>query len=165
MFKTLIDDFIRPLFARPHRLQVAALCWRDGPQEPELLLITSLETRRWILPKGWPKAGFDFAEMALQEAWEEAGVTPVRSRQPVEIGEYSYDKRLKGGVPVRTDVTVFAIQTASLADTYPEAGKRERRWVTPRKAAQLVREPELKALLLALPDRLDDPDGMAGAAR
>lgn len=158
MFKTLIDNFLRPLVARPHRVQVAALCWRDGPQEPELLLITSLETKRWILPKGWPKAGYDGAGMAAQEAWEEAGVKPVPGKDPVEIGEYSYDKRLKGGVPVRTDVTVYTIEVETLEENFPEAGKRDRRWFTPRKAAQLVREPELKALLLALPDRMDDQE-------
>ena len=46
-----------PLF-REHGRQVAALCWRRSPKRGsvlEVLLITSLNSKRWILPKGWPE--------------------------------------------------------------------------------------------------------------
>ena len=37
------------------RSQFAALPWRrDAHGEVEILLITSRETRRWVIPKGWP---------------------------------------------------------------------------------------------------------------
>ena len=68
-------------------------------------------------------------------------------RAPRRVGRYSYRKRLKGGLPVPTDVDVFAIEIAKLYDSYPEAGQRERRWVTPAEASQMVDEPDLKALL------------------
>ena len=75
------------------RIQFAALCWRRKRGKLQILLITSLETRRWILPKGWPKKGFDAEGTALDEAWEEAGIRPVGSGRGL-IGRYRYTKRL-----------------------------------------------------------------------
>ncbi|QFT63312.1 NUDIX hydrolase [Roseivivax sp. THAF30] len=146
MFNTIWSQFIQPILRRPSRYQVAALCFRRDRDKLEILLVTSLETRRWILPKGWPKTGFDAGGVALEEAWEEAGVKP-RSGKPGWIGQYRYDKRLRGGIPVPTNVDVYSIETELLYDVYPEAGKRERRWMTPCDAADAVEEPELKRLL------------------
>ena len=36
-------------------LQYAALPWRDGSAGREVLLVTSRDTGRWVVPKGWPK--------------------------------------------------------------------------------------------------------------
>ena len=75
--------------ASPHgdetRLQVAALCWRRRPV-PEVLLVTSLRTRRWILPKGWPHPGLSLPESAAREAQEEAGVIGVADT--ASLGSY-----------------------------------------------------------------------------
>ncbi|ARO14858.1 hydrolase, NUDIX family protein [Ketogulonicigenium robustum] len=146
MFKSLWVNFIAPMLRRPARFQVAALCWRVNAGAFEVLLITSLTTHRWIVPKGWPKNGRDSAAVALEEAWEEAGISPVGAG-PTRIGQYHYVKRMRGNVPVRTEVDVYAIEVRTLLETYPEAGRRERRWVSPDEAARLVDEPELKALL------------------
>ena len=56
------------------RSQFAALCFRIRKGEPEILLITSRGSQRWIIPKGWPMAEKTPAQAALQEAWEDAGV-------------------------------------------------------------------------------------------
>lgn len=146
MFRSLWSNFIAPLLRRPSRFQVAALCFRRAEAGLEVLMITSLQTRRWILPKGWPKNGFDAGGVAIEEAWEEAGVQPAGGA-PKRVGSYRYDKRLRGGVPVRTDVEVYAIETGTLAETYPEAGRRARRWMTPSEAAELVEEKDLSQLL------------------
>nr|WP_274705713.1 NUDIX hydrolase [Salipiger pentaromativorans] len=139
------------MLKRPPRFQVAALCHRPGETGPEVLLITSRTTRRWILPKGWPIYGTDAGGTALQEAWEEAGVKP-RGGRPVRIGRYRYDKVLTGGLPVETDVDVYAIEVEKLYESFPEAGERQRRWMTPEDAAELVDEEQLRTLLRALPD-------------
>ena len=34
--------------------QFGALCWRAGKSGAEVLLISSRETGRWVIPKGWP---------------------------------------------------------------------------------------------------------------
>nr|WP_175581732.1 NUDIX hydrolase [Pseudooceanicola sp. HF7] len=131
--------------------QAAALCYRGRGADMEILLITSRETKRWIMPKGWPKTGTDAAGTALEEAWEEAGIKQ-RSMKPIWIGRYHYDKRLDGGLPAPTDVDVYAVEVARLLDDYPESGERERRWVRPEEAAKLVAEEDLKDLLRAAPE-------------
>ena len=78
--------------------QYAALPWRNA-QGFEILLITSRETRRWVIPKGWPMPGNSPAESAAQEAYEEAG---IRGKIAVQaIGHYGYRKRLRGGAKKR----------------------------------------------------------------
>ncbi len=57
-------------------------------------MITSRDTGRWILPKGWPIDGLDEAGSALQEAWEEAGVKDGRIAN-APIGTFDYQKRFE----------------------------------------------------------------------
>lgn len=131
------------------RRQVAALCCKKGKAGLKVLLITSRDTGRWILPKGWPMDDRSDPQAALQEAWEEAGVKKARiKRKPV--GHYDYDKILAGGVPLPVRAHVYRVNVSALADKYPEVDQRSRRWVTPKEAAQMVDEPELKALLRKL---------------
>ena len=52
-----------------------ALPWRIGARGTrEVMLLTSRETHRWVIPKGWPMKGRKPAEVASQEAYEEAGL-------------------------------------------------------------------------------------------
>jgi len=133
----------------PHRTQVAALCMRKKAGERQVLLITSRGTGRWVLPKGWPMKGLSNAKAAAQEAWEEAGVKRAKLTRRA-IGRFTYDKQLDTGghIPVRAEV--FALKVKKLSKTFPESHERRRKWVSPAKAAQMVQEPELKALLLSL---------------
>lgn len=142
------SEVIRPMFKRPDRLQVAALCWRGKGENKEVLLVTSRGTGRWILPKGWPIDGLDTWEAAMQEAWEEAGVEKGKAANE-PLGEYSYDKELDGGAVAPVSAQVFPIKVKSLADSFPESDQRRRKWVPARKAAEMVRERKLKALLRA----------------
>jgi 8-oxo-dGTP pyrophosphatase MutT (NUDIX family) len=131
---------------REPRTQFAALPWRRAPDgETEVLLITSRETRRWVIPKGWPIKGMKSAKSAAQEAFEEAGVRGKVAKTP--IGAYAYDKRLRNGRLQHVRVAVFALQVETEAETYPELGQREKRWVSLLEAAKLVDEPELMVLL------------------
>lgn len=148
MLRKIWTDVISLILRRPSGYQVAALCWRPaaGAAGIEVLLLSSLTTGRWILPKGWPQMGRDGAGTALEEAWEEAGIR-IGNDRPEKIGRYSYHKRLAGDVPSHTLVDVYAIRVERLLDSYPEAGKRKRQWFPPAEAAQLVQEPGLAALL------------------
>ncbi|WP_226626756.1 NUDIX hydrolase [Alloyangia pacifica] len=160
MFRNLWHKVFGPAFRRPPRFQVAAMCFRhaDCADGLEILLITSRDTGRWVLPKGWPKAGLDSAGTAMEEAWEEAGVVAPNAHTS-EIGSYRYDKRLDGGLPMDTVVFVYAAEvTEPLRDDYPEAGQRERRWVPPSEAAKMVDEPGLQILLAQVPSLLPQPE-------
>ncbi|AXT26773.1 NUDIX domain-containing protein [Ruegeria sp. AD91A] len=140
------EEVGRPLFLRPRRVQFAALCTRIHDGMDEVLLITSRDTRRWIIPKGWPIDGLSGAETALQEAWEEAGVRGDTVHND-PIGRYTYDKILKDGSAQPVLASVYRVSVRALAEEFPEADQRERRWFSPADAATQVQEPELQALL------------------
>ena len=126
--------------------QYAALCFRvSGKGKVEVLLITSRDTGRWVIPKGWPIPGADAPGGAAQEAWEEAGVTGDAAGPC--LGLYSYDKVAGDGSLVPTVVAVFPIRVAKLAARWPEKADRRRKWFSPAKAARKVAEPELAALI------------------
>ncbi|MDH5798038.1 MAG: NUDIX hydrolase [Paracoccaceae bacterium] len=147
LFSRIVSDVLSPFVRRPKRYQVAALCFREkSPGRKEVLLITSRDTGRWILPKGWPINGFDAPGTALQEAWEEAGVKGA-APDPEPIGSYEYEKMLDGGLPVTCHTDVYRVKVAKLAEDYPEISERRREWMTPQRAAELVNEPGLKDLL------------------
>jgi 8-oxo-dGTP pyrophosphatase MutT (NUDIX family) len=134
------------------RTQYGALCWRMHRGKVEVLLITSRDTGRWVIPKGWPIAGLAPAETAAREAWEEAGVEGDIA--DYGLGVFDYDKVLgpKGCIPC--SVEVFGLRVAELKGKFPERKERRRKWFDFEKAARKVAEPQLRALLLALPTRL-----------
>jgi 8-oxo-dGTP pyrophosphatase MutT (NUDIX family) len=126
------------------REQVAALPFRCAP-DLQILLVSSLETRRWIVPKGWPMKGRTASETAAQEAFEEAGVKGDIAAQPV--GVYTYDKRKKNGAVLRCDVEVFPLEVRKQAASWPEKALRTQRWCSWREAAELVDDAELGDLI------------------
>ena len=129
------------------RSQLAALCWRMHRGRVEVLLITSRDTGRWIIPKGWPMEGFTQSEAAAREAWEEAGVEGRVTTEP--LGFYTYDKVLKNG-SIALVVAVYPLRVARLADRFPERKQRRRKWFPAGKAARKVAEPELRRLLASV---------------
>lgn len=140
------SDRLRPEPDREPRTQYAALPWRktaDGAVE--VLLITSRETRRWVIPKGWPMKDRGPGEAAAQEAFEEAGIIGQPSRKV--LGAYHYDKRLRTGRSQHVRVMVFALKVSEERDIWPEMAERDRLWTTPADASAKVAEPELQALL------------------
>ena len=128
-----------------HR-QFAALCWRMRAGRPEVLLITSRDTGRWVLPKGWPMDGRSPDEAAAREAWEEAGVEG--RAETVSIGRFSYDKILRNAAALPCAVDVFPLRVERLTDDYPERRQRRRKWFSPEKAARKVAEVGLRQLIL-----------------
>ncbi|OSP55791.1 NUDIX hydrolase [Pseudoruegeria sp. SK021] len=143
------DSFLRPLVQRPKKLQVAALCYRGDGADREYLLISSRDTGRWVIPKGWPIRGLELNETALQEAWEEAGVqNSTASTDP--IGAFSYSKRQPSGWSIPVRIQVFSVRVHDLADEFPEAHERTRIWVKAKDAAKMVQEVDLKAIFLDL---------------
>jgi len=113
----------------------------------EILLVTSRETQRWVIPKGWPWPKRPDHEAAAAEAWEEAGV--LGNAAPDAVGTFTYDKRRRGAV-LPVVVSVFLLEVLEVADDWPEIDQRRRAWFSPSAAAEAVNEPELKALLRAL---------------
>ncbi len=135
--------------------QVAALCWRLHGRHAEVLLITSRDTGRWIVPKGWPMEGKTAAATAAQEAWEEAGVKGAVAEQ--SLGSFVYPKTYRDADPRICMVEVFPLRVEELAHRYPERRQRRRKWFAAAKAARKVAEPELRALILSLAETPPGP--------
>ncbi|WP_434613431.1 NUDIX hydrolase [Tabrizicola sp. M-4] len=163
MKRTQSGDFNAPSGMEP-RSQFGALCWRMRRGRVEVLLITSRDTGRWVIPKGWPMAGKSAHEAAVQEAWEEAGVRGLGSE--TALGLYSYDKQRKVKEALPCVVSVYPLRVEALAARFPERKERRRRWFAAAEAARLVAEPELRAMLADLaedPSRLMAGGGVASA--
>lgn len=135
----------------PFRKQYAALCYRRSESSPgniEILLITSRDTGRWVIPKGWPKRGKNSYEVARLEAWEEAGVRGRVHKRP--WGHYACLKKMADDELVAAKVQVHLLDVRELASEYPECDQRRSCWFTPESAVSAVREPELQALMMRL---------------
>jgi 8-oxo-dGTP pyrophosphatase MutT (NUDIX family) len=143
-----IVDRVRRLFGgMPCRVQVAALPWRRSGMGVEIMLITSRDTGRWVLPKGWPEGQEDLCDAAGREAAEEAGLSGTVSR--LEIGRYYYGKRQPSGLESRCEVLVFPMEIDHVAKNWPEKTERKRQWFSPQAAAAQVKEPDLAELIAA----------------
>ncbi|WP_374545897.1 NUDIX hydrolase [Rhodoblastus sp.] len=137
------------------RQQFAALPWRMMNGALEIMLVSSRDTRRWIIPKGWPMAGRSPAAAAAIEAMEEAGLLGVMSEEPV--GYFHYAKRLSS----RTDhcrVEVFSLRVVRQRDHWPEKHERATQWFSIEEAIASVSDPELADLIAAF---ARDADGLS----
>ncbi len=116
--------------------QAGAIPVHDG----KICLVTSSSGKRWVIPKGCIEPGTTAGEIALQEAWEEAGLVGVLQREP--SGSYLYEK-----LGSRYHVTVFYLRVTESAGTWPEASLRQRAWVSPAQALTRLEDPGLLAIL------------------
>ena len=130
-----------------HRAQVGALPVRGKVGAYEILLVTSRDTGRWIIPKGWPMKGKKDHEAAAQEAFEEAGVTGRMHKHP--MGAYTYVKGTRDGSEA-IRVMVYMLEVREEVDRWPERKQRSREWVSAGKAASMVNEPGLSEILARL---------------
>ena len=131
--------------ARSETRQVAALAWRESEGGLQILMITSRETRRWVIPKGGRMVGKTDPEAAAIEAMEEAGVQG--SIKTAAIGVFRYMKRLRGGEERAYLVAVYPLKVLIQLGAWPEQAERERRWMSPEAAAASVHEPDLARLI------------------
>lgn len=153
------------MLRRPPRQQYAALCYRFKKKtgELEMLLMTSRDTGRWVIPKGWPMSGKLSHEVAAREAYEEAGVRGTV--EPTPLGSFNYPKMLKDGLTVPCKVQVYALAVTELAKNFKEKGERTLEWVSCSEAVKRVREPELRDIIANFQARWEQPGPAEVAAR
>lgn len=111
----------------------------------QILLITSRQTRRWIIPKGNIDFHMSPHAAAAQEALEEAGAVGEIGRQP--LGVFRYCKAMREGSPVMAKVTVYPLEVLELLDDWQESEWRLRRWFSRSAACDAVQEPELRDII------------------
>jgi len=126
--------------------QVAALPYRwSTAGELEILVMTSRETHRVVIPKGWPMKNRKDWKSAQIEAREEAGAVGEISRK--RIGQYRYWKRLDTHF-VLCRVAVYPLAVKRQLDDWPERHERMHTWLAPEDAAILIDETDLGILIL-----------------
>lgn len=138
----------KTVVAGSFRHQYGVICFRfpQHVKAHEILVITSRNTGRWIIPKGWPMKGKKPWQVAAIEALEEAGVRGVVGRKPV--GHYTYLKSLDDGDIVTCVVQLYQLEVTSIEPSFKEKGQRRVVWVSTDEAARRVNEVELKDLLV-----------------
>ncbi len=134
-----------------HTEQSAALPYRWSRDGPQILLVTSRTTRRWVVPKGSVKSGMNPSASAALEAYEEAGVGGRIMRAPVGIYGYSKKNGRRGQLCL---VKVFPLQVLRILHDWPERRQRRREWTTFTIARERVHEAALKCILLEFEARL-----------
>lgn len=139
----MASDVIRT--ERAERRQVAALPWRRGRDGLEIMLVTSRETRRWVVPKGGRMPGKTDAEAAAIEAVEEAGVQGEVGDQP--LGTFRYLKVLKRRAPRWCVVAVYPLEVIIQHGAWKEQAERDRVWMSVEQAAACVTEVDLADII------------------
>lgn len=129
--------------------QAGVLAYRILDGKVQVLLMTSRETGRWIIPKGNVNGGSSPAKTAEKEAYEEAGVKGTIASS-IPLGSYTYLKRLESGQSRAATVEVYVLRVKQQLRKWPEKGERRLSWVSTKKAVKLVQEPGVVPLLLQL---------------
>lgn len=125
--------------------QVAALPVRvNAHNKIEILLITSRDTGRWVIPKGGQPNGLTKAQAAEAEAFEEAGVKGDICSSKLGTFEYRKDGQIDASV------SVYRLDVTTVLKKWPEKGERRRKWFSAKQAAELVDERDLSRLIAGL---------------
>ena len=129
------------------RHQIAALPFRDASGHLEVCLVTTRETGRWTLPKGWPMKNRKDHAAARREAEQEAGLSGDIGKKPV--GTFKYFKRLEDRFEL-ISVAVYPLPVTKVLPTWKEQSCRQVHWTSFADASVAVEEPELKKLFLKI---------------
>lgn len=113
----------------------------------EILLITSIRKKRWIVPKGFIEFNLSAFESAKKEAFEEAGI--LGTNETIELGTFTTQKY--GG---STSVVVYSMEVEKFKEDYPEKHLRKRKWFTVEEAKEKVYFAEVGNMILKLHDKL-----------
>ena len=125
------------------RRQVGAIAWLPDARPLRFALVTSRRTGRWVFPKGSIDAGMTPQAAAAREAMEEAGV--IGAAEPGPIGSFRTIKvRPPFAWPI--EVTIYPLRVERVLDDWPEAGERDRRFVTLAEAGPLLTDPAMLAI-------------------
>jgi 8-oxo-dGTP pyrophosphatase MutT (NUDIX family) len=130
--------------------QSGVIPYKEKKGNLEILLITSIKKKKWIIPKGYIDFNLSPFESAKKEAFEEAGI--IGSNETVELGRIE----LKKGNGT-THITIFSMEVVKMLDDYPEKELRKRKWFSVEEASSKVDLPELPALIKSLKTKIKEP--------
>ena len=124
--------------------QSGVIPYRRKEGKIEVLLITSIRKKKWIIPKGYVEFNLSHFESAKKEAFEEAGV--YGENETIELGSFKVHKEI--GICY---IQVYSMEVNKILDDYPDKEKRRRKWFSVEDAVKNIAIPELKQIITALP--------------
>ncbi len=142
--------------------QAGVVPYRFTRSKLKICLITTRRSGLWGFPKGRIRKDESVHDAALNEAFEEAGLTGQIIGEV--LGRYTYTKRNR-----QQTVEAFLMKVERCNSDWKESAERERCWVTPDEARQLLTRINLLELLeeaiLRISATTDDlPDSSAVSA-
>ncbi|MDR3626232.1 MAG: NUDIX hydrolase [Ignavibacteriaceae bacterium] len=123
--------------------QSGVIPYRKTKDGLEVLLITSMKKKKWVIPKGFIEFNLSPFESAKKEAYEEAGV--LGANETIELGYFGNQKSI--GV---CHVKVYAMEVIEMLQEYPEKGLRERKWFNIKDAAAIIEIKEISDMITSL---------------
>lgn len=127
--------------------QSGVIPYRKKENQFEVLLITSIKKKKWIIPKGYIEFNLTPFESAKKEAYEEAGV--MGTNETIELGSYSIEKSIG-----KQNIKVFSMEVIKVLDDYPEKNLRKRKWFSINEAASNVSLPEVSQMISSLVNKV-----------
>ena len=106
----------------------------------EILLVTTIRKKNWIIPKGFIEYNLSPFQSAKKEAFEEAGLRGSNTTRI--LGSY---KAKKNGSELLTKV--YSMKVTAVYKDYPEKNLRKRKWLSPADAAKKVSIPEVAKMI------------------
>lgn len=141
--------------------QAGVIAYRVEGGKVEVLLVTSRDTGRWIIPKGNIDSRHTAAEAAQLEAFEEAGVEGEIVGS-IPLGFYTYFKRLKSGANRATSVEVYLMRADQQRKKFPEKRERSFAWLPIDEAVECIQEPGVVPILERVAELETGAAGLAG---
>lgn len=132
--------------------QSGVIPYRRSEKGIEVLLITSVKKKRWIIPKGYIEFNLSPFESAKKEAYEEAGVKGTN--ETVELGSFKVHREIGSCI-----IKVFSMEVTDVIENYPEMTVRKRKWFNIESAVKTVDIPDLVPLLRKLEKNVSPPPG------
>jgi predicted NUDIX family NTP pyrophosphohydrolase len=126
--------------------QAGVIAYRVLDGKVQVLLMTSRDTGRWIIPKGNINGRSTPSKAAEKEAYEEAGVKGTITSS-IPLGIYTYSKKLESGEARAATVEVYLLRIKERLKKWPEKSERKLSWVSTKKAVGLIEEPGVVPLL------------------
>ena len=136
------------------RHQAGVIAYRVEHGEIQVLLITSRDTGRWIIPKGNIDAAVPPCKAAELEAYEEGGVKgKIEGSAP--LGFYTYSKKRESQKRSPASVEVYLLRVVKQVKNWPEKRERKLSWVSIDDAIEQVDEPGIIPLLRRFAELLE----------
>jgi 8-oxo-dGTP pyrophosphatase MutT (NUDIX family) len=126
-----------------HFDQSGVIPYRKKNGKTEVLLVTTIKRRNWIIPKGFIEYHMTPFQSAKKEAFEEAGVRGSNSTKI--LGSYLV---YKNGSELHTKI--YSMKVTRVFKDYPEKNLRKRKWLPVSEAAKKVSVPEIARMIRKL---------------